>query len=473
MAGNGIKDGSDERDGWTHARLIPTVGIRGQEEQEKRATSSLLAVMHAVPEFGHALLKELGAPKSPQIETYTEVRCKTQDGRTIIPDGAIVCRRGKKAWTCLVEVKTGTAALREEQVGGYLDIARQRGYDGVVTISNQITSTSDESPVSVDGRKLKRTCLWHFSWWRIITEAVVQSRHRGVTDPDQAWILGELIAYLDSEASGAGGFDDMGANWVGVRKGAHDGVLRASDPEVRDVAARWEQFTQYLCLGLSQDLGRTVTSPRPRKQTAAARLDELSKMLASAGRVEAVVRVPDAVGDIRIRADLRARRVVTSVAVPAPGEGRVKSRLNWLLRELRDAPGDLLLEVDYPSSRQLTGALLSQARDDPTRLLYPLDATRAPRSFAVGLARAMGQKRGRAEGSFVRDTRAQTFDFYRDIVQELRAWQPRAPRLPDELEPEELPQTPTPQPPAFIAADDREIGSACDPAADAEPAASP
>src|SRR5215210_6491138 len=55
--------------GWPLARLIPTAGIRGQEEQEKRATSSLLAVMRAVPEFGHALLKELGAPKSPLIET--------------------------------------------------------------------------------------------------------------------------------------------------------------------------------------------------------------------------------------------------------------------------------------------------------------------------------------------------------------------------------------------------------------------
>jgi len=53
---------------WHPARLIPTAGIRGQEEQEKRATSSLLAVMRAVPEFGHALLKELGAPKSPVID---------------------------------------------------------------------------------------------------------------------------------------------------------------------------------------------------------------------------------------------------------------------------------------------------------------------------------------------------------------------------------------------------------------------
>lgn len=40
--------------------------IRNREEQENRATLCL----RAVPEFGHALLKELGAPTSPVIETF-------------------------------------------------------------------------------------------------------------------------------------------------------------------------------------------------------------------------------------------------------------------------------------------------------------------------------------------------------------------------------------------------------------------
>lgn len=61
-------------EGSLHARLILTYGIRSQEEQEKRATSCLPAVMHGVPEFGHALLAELGAPKSPSIDTFAEVR---------------------------------------------------------------------------------------------------------------------------------------------------------------------------------------------------------------------------------------------------------------------------------------------------------------------------------------------------------------------------------------------------------------
>jgi hypothetical protein len=309
----------DPRSTWHVARLIPTAGIKGQEEQERRATSALLAVMHAVPEFGHALLKELGAPKSTVIDTFAEVRFKDAAGKTVIPDGAIVCERGKRSWTCLVEVKTSGAPLRDEQVSAYLDVARDSGFDAVFTISNQITASSDESPITVDKRKLRKVELWHLSWWRIITEAIVQSRYRGVSDPDQAWILGELIAYLDHEASGAGGFGDMGDKWVSVRKAAHDRTLRAGT-DAREVAERWGQFTQYLCLGLSQDLGRTVTAPRSRKQTTNMRLDEIVKTLVTDGLLESVLRVPDAVGDITLRADLRSRQTLTSVTLPAPNE---------------------------------------------------------------------------------------------------------------------------------------------------------
>jgi hypothetical protein len=464
----GRRDGAgSDTTGWHAARLIPTAGIRGQEEQEKRATSTLLAVMRAVPEFGHALLKELGAPKAPVIETFAEIRFKDSAGKSVIPDGAIVCQRGKKAWTCLVEVKTAGAPLRPEQVHAYLDIARDNGFDGVLTISNQITASSSESPVPVDGRKLKRTALWHFSWWRVLTEAIVQHRYRGISDPDQAWILGELIAYLDSSASGAGGFDDMGDKWVTVRKAAHDGTLRQNNPEAREIASRWEEFTQYLCLGISQDLGRAVVSPQRRGQSTANRIDASVKELAGDGRLTAILRVPDAVGDLRITADLRARRTLTSVTLDAPREGRAKPRINWLLRQLADAPSDLRIEAVFPNARDTTSVLLGDARDEPEKLLHPADAKREPRAFMITLARPMGQKRGKAEGSFVRETRTQTFDFYREIVQQLKTWQARPPKLrpPDDGE---VPETPAPEPPPFSDAAAREVGEAPDPLADTE-----
>jgi len=45
---------------WHAARLIPTSGINGAEEQERRATSALLSVISAVREFGRAILGPLG-----------------------------------------------------------------------------------------------------------------------------------------------------------------------------------------------------------------------------------------------------------------------------------------------------------------------------------------------------------------------------------------------------------------------------
>jgi hypothetical protein len=418
-----------EPEGWRHARLIPTYGTRTQQEQEKRATSCLLAVMHGVPEFGYALLKELGAPKAPMIETFAEVRFKDASGKTVIPDGAIICRRGSKTWTCLVEVKTGSARLKDDQVAAYLDIARESGFDGVLTISTEITATSDESPVAVDGRKLRTTGLWHFSWWRVLSEAVVQQRYHGISDPDQEWVLRELIHYLSSEASGAVGFEDMGENWVTVRRSAHEGTLRPGNAAARDVAERWEQFTNYLALSLSQELGASVVAHRPRAQSMAARLDETVRSLVESGEMHSTLRIPDAVGPLEIRTDLRSRQTTTSVGIDAPREGRQKARFRWLIKQLADAPDDLRVEAAFPNARVTTTASLGSVREDPSSLYYPTEPKREPRAFVLARCRPMGQKRGRAEGSFVRETSAQAVEFYRDLVQNLKSWHAPAPKL--------------------------------------------
>ena len=98
---------------WHPARLIPTAGIRGQEEQEKRATSSLLAVMGAVPEFGRALLE---ASERHGGGSRRMRRCSSDaDGKLSIPDGVIVVERGQARWRALVEVKTGSAALKRSR----------------------------------------------------------------------------------------------------------------------------------------------------------------------------------------------------------------------------------------------------------------------------------------------------------------------------------------------------------------------
>jgi hypothetical protein len=416
-------------DSWRHARLIPTFGSRNDKEREKRATSCLLAVMHGVPEFGHALLKELGAPKSPVIETFAEVRFKDGGGKTVVPDGAIVCQRGKTRWTCLVEVKTGTDRLTEEQVSGYLDVARDEGFNAVLTISPQITASSSESPVSVDKRKLRSTSLFHYSWWRVLTEAVVQQRYRGISDPDQEWVLRELIYYLSSEASGALGFEDMGEDWVAVRAAGRDGTLRISDSGARGVAERWDQFASALALSLSQELGANVQPQRPRGQTTPERIDEIVKVLVEAGELSTTLRIPDAIGPLTVRADLRSQQTLTSVSIDAPKDGTARGRFGWLTRQLKEAPGDLRLEAAFPNARSTTTATLDQMRENPKALEYEQDPKRPPRAFVLTRCEAMGKKRGRAEGSFVRETSSQVVSFYSELIQDMKAWQAPAPKV--------------------------------------------
>jgi hypothetical protein len=439
--------------------LIPTTGIGGQDEQEQRATSSLLAVMSAVPQFGRAILNHVDAPGG-RIQTFTEIRFIDVDTKLSIPDGAVVVERGKSRWVCLVEVKTAGAELRSEQVERYLKLARVNGFDAVLTISNQITASPSESPIAIDPKKLRKVSLRHLSWWRVMTEARVEHKHRGVSDPDQAWILGELIAYLDHERAGAGGFEDMGDRWVAVRDGARESTLKSSDPSVKTIATRWEQFVEYLALGLTQDLGRQVEPQWPRKLDANGRRDLHVRSMVEQGKLGASIRVPDAAGPIDLEADLKGRRFRTSITIGAPKDGRPTTRINWLLRQLTNGKDDLLVQVRYPLEKESTSASLKDARAKPDRLLYGPDAKREPMSFRVSLSRDLGMKRGKLAGSFVLESKQQTSEFYRAIVQGLRAWAPAAPKLPAVKAAAST--AATDEPPPFTG-EDREFGDATEP----------
>jgi hypothetical protein len=57
---------------WERARLFPVSGIGGADEQERRASSALLAVVQSVREFGRAITTPMGAPAG-RLTAYIEV----------------------------------------------------------------------------------------------------------------------------------------------------------------------------------------------------------------------------------------------------------------------------------------------------------------------------------------------------------------------------------------------------------------
>jgi hypothetical protein len=415
---------------WHRASLIPTTGIGGAKEQEMRATSALLSVLSAVPEFSKSLLRQFGAPAGT-VETFVEVPFKAPDGRMVRPDGLIRVSRGKRSWVCLVEVKTGRNMLDREQLETYLDAARTNGFDALVTISNQYSPSAGVHPVKVSGHKLRRVQMHHLSWIALITEATIQHEHRGISEPDQAWILEELIRYLEHPNSGALQFEDMGQHWVSVRNSAKDGTLRKTDPGVEEVVERWIEFMRFLSLQLGRELGAEVRQwlSKNERNDQSFRVNSAMQYLESEQSLRGAFPIPDAIAVVGVSANLARRVVEANITVDAPKEGRPRTRVNWVVRQLSKAPDNTRIVVSFNRRRDTTSNTLSALRDEPSKGLL-VDNQVNPRRFTIALTADMGVKKGNGQGSFVDSVQTTLEDFYREIVQVLKAWQPPAPKLP-------------------------------------------
>ncbi|WP_197679027.1 hypothetical protein [Auraticoccus monumenti] len=338
----------------------------------------------------------------------------------------------------LVEVKTGSNQLTAEQIENYLDVAREQGFDAVITISNEIPPAPGLHPTTVDRRKLRRVELHHWSWTEVLTQAVMQKEFRGVADPEQAWILGELIRYLEHPKSGAMSFDDMGADWVRVRDAVASGTLRPTDQSAGELASRFEALIRFACLRLGRNLGTEVVPVLTRQQVAEPqlRLNVVTAELVEHGVLRSQIRIPNAVSPMTVEADLRANKVTCSFSFEAPATGRPTTRVNWLVRQLKDAPDGLRVEAFVPRSRVGTAELLRDVREDATKLVA--DPQKEIKSFTVAQIQKLGTKRGVGRGSFI-DSLLDSIDLtYGDVGQRLKAWSAAPPKLrsPEQIETE-------------------------------------
>ncbi|CAA9395810.1 MAG: FIG00817171: hypothetical protein [uncultured Pseudonocardia sp.] len=315
-------------------------------------------------------------------------------------------------------------------------MARDQGYQALITISNEIPAMAGQHPTAVDKRLLRKVDLHHWSWTQVLSEAVMQKEHRGIADPDQAWILGELIRYLEHPRSGALEFDDMGASWVPVRQAIAADTLRASDKGLPEVAARFDALLRFASLQLGRRLGTDVAPVLSRREVLEPplRTQALLSSLVDRGVLEGAIKIPDTVGPLVVSADLRAGRVTCHVDLEAPREGRPSTRVNWLIRQLRNAPETVRVEAFAVRSRGPGQAdLLRTVRESPTVLIA--DPTKELKSFRIALSAPVGAKRGRGRGSFIDSVLDAIDAFYVEVVQHLKAWSAAPPRMRETIDP--------------------------------------
>ena len=423
------------------ARLIPVTGIRGQTEAEDRATSALLAVLSIVRPFSAALLGALGATraKSAKVEAFLQPKIELDDG-TVRPDGLIRVSVGKRvAYQALVETKTGTTKLDAAQINAYLDAARAVGCDAVVTISNEIAPAPGVHPT--DGLRVRsnsKIAVHHLSWMLIVSEAIKVHAHRGVEDPEQAWILEELIRYLSHPKSGVLDFADMGENWTAVRDAAAEGRLARDSAEAVEVCQRWDQLLRVAALRLGTEIGSDVTEviPRAHLRNPRQRNKEFVQSLCTGGTLSGALRVPDAISDMAVTADIRACRLTLAAAFPAPNDRTARASVVWLVKQLKASPGSLLVDTYARNVRHPVTATLEELREDPCRALAA--GKPAPARFRLRYTTAMGHaRRSRRKKGFTDSVLDAVISFYSDVLQDLKPFVPRAPAI-------ERPNTPDP-----------------------------
>ncbi|MFF8937532.1 TerD family protein [Streptomyces paradoxus] len=410
-----------ENESWRQARLFPVSALKNDRDRETRATSVLLSVMAQVPRFGRRITAPFGAP-SGRMETFTEVSLPHGDTPRR-PDGVIRVERAGKLWTALVETKTNGNALKSDQVQAYMDIAARRGYEAVITLSNDVAlEGSPLVDVKIDRRRKHQVALWHLSWAEVAHQAQMLIRHEGVGNAARTWLLQDLLHYLQHDNSGCHGFQNMGAAWVPVRNGINDETLCQGDPRALEVVESWERLIRQVCLRLGGELGQKVLpAQRSRRGTdPGTRRARLADQLCLEGRLQAELRVEGAPGLLTISADLRTAKLRTSMEIPAPEQGYPLTWAKRLIRRLAEAPADLHVETLVEGDTGGPRGTLERLRPEPGDLL-PKDSSTRITGFRLSLFKGMGSGRGSAESGFIRSVDDAVHRFHTSVVAHLDA----------------------------------------------------
>jgi hypothetical protein len=358
-------------------------------------------------------------------------------------------------FTTLVEVKTGDNQLDADQLNAYWQAARQAGSNHVLTVSNEIAASGAHPVSGLRVQKNSPVQVSHLSWMRILSTALRLKNHTGVDDPEQAWILGELVRYLQHDASGVLPLADMGPHWTPVRDAAHSGTLNRRTEGLRDIVRRIDEMHTFAALKLASEIGGDVDVVHSKAQRdQSARLDSFVRSAVEGGLIEGRLRIPNAAGDIVTHVDMRAQQFTASVVLRAPEDRGARGRIGWLLGQLSEAPGQVVVEAYAKNARVPVLATVEELRSDREALLGS-DKSSANR-FVIARRFVMPQARkatARKPG-FIDGYLAMVADFYEGVVQGLQAWQPPAPKrkvAKEESAPAEEDDgwawAPTPQPP--------------------------
>lgn len=408
-----------------------------ENRKEERTNSVFLACMANVDEFGAALLKSIGqrAGVRTKIETYIEVSFeKTESEISRRHDGLIVVKSGKTVWRALFESKIGNDNLDQKQIEDCIEVARKNGIDAVITISNQFAAEPNHHPLPIKpNKRLKKDVeLYHWSWMYVLTEANLLFSTEKVEDSDQFYILRELNRFLLHPSAGVKGFDTMPGAWAELNKKiSSGGAFTKSSSEAQDVVSAWHQEIRDLSFIFSRLLRVHVKDKLPRAHIAdkAVRFNQDLEKLVESRILTASLVIPSAAAPLDVVVDLGHRTVSASIKLKAPEHRKsTEARLNWLLRQIEKAPEEnIYIRFCWYGGGTRTQNDLASLRLDPS-LPQKEKPDMQLASFELCMVTRLGANFTKSR-KFIEEFERVVPEFYKQVVQGVKAWQSPAPKM--------------------------------------------
>jgi hypothetical protein len=225
-------------------------------------------------------------------------------------------------------------------------------------------------------------------------------------------------------------FDQMPASWAAVANTIQaGGAVSAKSNDAHEVVGAWYQETRNLSLILSRQISEDVDLKVSRAHVAdsAARLKSDTQLLATENCLRAAFVVPNTASALEVAVDFRKRSVFASMKVNAPADRKsTKARLNWLIRQLQKSkPDNIHVRLFWPGRGPFTQHQLSVLRDRPE---VAEESGKVATSFEVVYARDLGAKFAQRK-NFIVELEQAIPEFYEQVGQHLKAWQPQAPKV--------------------------------------------
>ncbi len=414
------------------ARLIPTVA---DSKKEERATSTLLASFMVVPIYAMDVLSDAGAPvgKRSRIKCYTEITFKSSEkGKIPRPDGLIEICNGSKTWIALIESKIGNAELTNAQVEEYLDLAKKYKINAVITISNQFATIPTHHPLKIAKAKTRSVELYHFSWLSLKSKAVLLTGKRGVDDPEQAYILSELVRYLDHDSSGITSLNKMPILWKDLCNSIQNGTsLNKNAENVLDSVSGWHQLLRHLSLNLSMAIGQpvNVSLAKPKEKDADLNFQEDCAYLAKECSINASFIIPNAATRLDLSADFMRKTINLSMKLDAPKDkSKATASINWITRQFKGKSYEgLSVRAYWPRRISRSMNTLENTVENPN-ILIAEGVKDLPTYLEIVRVVDMGA-RFKGAKTFVEDISKEFSKFYHDVGQHLDRWVAKAPKL--------------------------------------------